>query len=42
MLALDTGIAPAVLWEADPKDLATMVDILNDRAKHVRGGRRGR
>jgi hypothetical protein len=27
MLALHTGIAPRELWEADPRDLATLIDL---------------
>jgi hypothetical protein len=40
MLAVRTGIAPQVLWEADPVDLATLVDVLMTEAK-PRRGRRG-
>lgn len=36
VLAVDLGIAPQALWEADPIDLATMVDVLNERAKAMR------
>jgi hypothetical protein len=28
VLAVHTGIAPSVLWEQDPADLATLVDVL--------------
>jgi hypothetical protein len=27
-LAIRCGIAPSVLWEEDPRDLATMLDLL--------------
>jgi hypothetical protein len=29
-LAIRTGIAPDVLWAADPADLATIVDVLTE------------
>ena len=32
MLAVRTGIAPQALWDADPADLATMVDVLTEQA----------
>ncbi len=44
MLAVRTGIAPGVLWEADPMDLATLVDVLNEQAaprRRRRAVRRG-
>jgi hypothetical protein len=28
VLAAATGIAPSVLWEEDPADLATLIDVL--------------
>jgi hypothetical protein len=31
VLAVETGISPRELWEADPRDLATMVDVLLER-----------
>lgn len=27
-LALRLGVAPSVLWEEDPRDLATILDVL--------------
>lgn len=30
VLAARTGIAPSVLWEQDPRDLATLVDVLTE------------
>jgi hypothetical protein len=27
-LAVRLGIPPSVLWEEDPKDLATLIDVL--------------
>jgi hypothetical protein len=33
VLAIETGIAPSVLWKEDASDLATMVRVLEDRAK---------
>jgi hypothetical protein len=26
-----TGIAPSVLWEEDPQDLATMIAVIGER-----------
>jgi hypothetical protein len=31
-LTLLTGIAPSVLWVEDPVDLATLVDLVRERA----------
>lgn len=31
-VAIATGIAPSVLWDQDARDLATMIDVLNERA----------
>jgi hypothetical protein len=25
------GVAPSILWDEDPRDLATVVDVLRDR-----------
>jgi hypothetical protein len=33
VLAIETGIPPSVLWLEDASDLATMVRVLEDRAK---------
>jgi hypothetical protein len=30
-VAIATGIAPSVLWEQDARDIATMVDVLNEQ-----------
>ena len=30
-LAIELGIAPSVLWEEDPRDLATLVKLLVER-----------
>jgi len=40
MLAVDTGIPPQGLWEADPADLATIVAVLDERARAMRRVRR--
>ena len=32
MLAAATGIAPSVLWDQDPADLATLEAVLQERA----------
>ena len=41
MLAIDLGIPPQALWDTDPRDLATMIDVLQERARKAkrRGGR---
>ena len=31
VLAVETGIAPGVLWDSDPRDLATLVDVITER-----------
>jgi hypothetical protein len=31
-VAIETGIAPSLLWRERPDDLATIVDILQERA----------
>jgi hypothetical protein len=33
LLALETGIAPSVLWRENPIDLATIVDVLEERSR---------
>ena len=33
MLAVRLGIAPSVLWQEDPRDLATIVAVLGDQAE---------
>jgi hypothetical protein len=33
VLAVETGIPPRELWEADPRDLATMVDVVVERRR---------
>lgn len=33
LLAIETGIAPSVLWREDAADLSTLVRILEERAK---------
>jgi hypothetical protein len=30
MLAVRLGVAPSVLWAEDPRDLATLVDVLEE------------
>jgi hypothetical protein len=35
-LAVHTGIAPSVLWREDPRDLATMLAVLEDQAAEAR------
>jgi hypothetical protein len=30
-LAVRLGIAPSVLWEQDPKDLATLIEVITER-----------
>jgi hypothetical protein len=30
-----TGIAPSVLWEQDPRDLDTMLDVCEAMARHA-------
>jgi hypothetical protein len=32
-LAVATGIAPSVLWEQEPRDLATMIDVMEAAAR---------
>ena len=36
MLAVRTGIAPQALWEADPRDLATIIDVLEAQERPKR------
>ena len=31
-LAVATGIAPSVLWDEDPRDLATLISLLSERS----------
>jgi hypothetical protein len=33
VVAVETGIAPSILWNEDERDLATLVAVLEDRAK---------
>jgi hypothetical protein len=33
VLAVETGIAPSQLWAEDPRDLATMVDVVVERRR---------
>lgn len=33
MLAIETGIAPSVLWREDAADLATIIDVLAERGR---------
>jgi hypothetical protein len=40
VLAVELGVAPQSLWDADPRDLATVVDVLTERAAAVGRGRR--
>jgi hypothetical protein len=35
-LAVRTGIAPSVLWEQAPEDLATMLTVLEEEAEQAR------
>jgi len=30
VLAVRLGVAPSVLWNEDPRDLATLVDVLSE------------
>jgi hypothetical protein len=30
-LAVALGVAPSVLWDEDPRDLATLIDVLSER-----------
>jgi hypothetical protein len=32
MLAVRLGVAPSVLWEEEPADLATMLDVIMEEA----------
>jgi hypothetical protein len=36
VLAVETGIPPSVLWLESPEDLATLVSVLEARAKRSR------
>jgi hypothetical protein len=36
VIAVETGIAPSVLWMETPEDLATLVSVLEARAKRTR------
>jgi len=33
VIAVETGIAPSVLWEQSWEDLLTMIDVLEERAR---------
>jgi hypothetical protein len=33
VLAARLGVAPSVLWDEDPADLATLVDVLAEEAE---------
>lgn len=39
VLALETGIAPQALWDADPRDLATLLDVREEARRRARRGR---
>ena len=36
MMAVATGIAPSVLWAEDPRDLATMADVMAEQNRRWR------
>ena len=41
-MSVATSIAPSVLWQQDPKDLSTLVDVLNEQAREAsRRSRKG-
>jgi hypothetical protein len=31
-LAVRLGVAPSILWDEDPRDLATLIDILEEQS----------
>lgn len=33
MLAVRLGVAPSVLWDEDPRDLATIIAVLAEQAE---------
>lgn len=33
ILAIETGIAPSILWRENAIDLATLVDVLEERSR---------
>lgn len=33
IISIETGIAPSVLWREAPADLATIVDVLEERSR---------
>lgn len=35
-VAIEMHLPPSVVWDMDPADLATVVDLLNERAEAVR------
>jgi hypothetical protein len=37
VLAVGLGIAPSVLWDEEPRDLATLLDVLNEREARLNG-----
>jgi len=36
MVAVELRVPPLLVWEMDPTDLATVVDVLQDRAKQAK------
>ena len=36
VLAVETGIPPSTLWNETPEDLATLVSVLEERARKAR------
>jgi hypothetical protein len=33
VLAVATGIAPSILWDEEPRDLATLADVLVEQGR---------
>lgn len=40
MLAVELHLAPAAVWAMDPRDMATVVAVLKDRADQIKRARR--
>lgn len=36
MLSVELGIPPQDLWDSDPRDLATILDVIDERARRMR------
>jgi hypothetical protein len=42
VIALELGVPPAAVWEMDARDMATLVDVLTERADEAKKASRRR